>query len=639
MRMVFRLMVILAVLMGPAAGLALGQTGPGDRVSISAQWNKTGARPDDQRVLAIVLEMDEGWHVNPGPADARPVGDFNPIPTEVTVDDEATEAVQVGPVQWPEPHALSVAYAESEIPVYEDQTVLYLPVIVNAEAEPGAVTLPLTVRYQTCDDQRCLMPTEETLEPTLQISESGAAPADQAGGEALFADFDSGVFAEMQEAAAADWVRFNFFGALEEGVRVNAATWIGFGLTLAIAALGGLLLNFTPCVLPVIPLKVMGLAKSAGDRLRTLLLGLVMAAGVAGFWLGLGTMMATVSGFTATNQLFQYPAFTIGVGIIIALMAVGMCGLFSVRLPRWVYMINPRQDSYPGSFGFGVMTAVLSTPCTAPLMGAAAAWATTQTPAVTLATFLAIGTGMALPYVVLSAWPQLAKRMPRTGPGSELLKQVMGLLMLAAAAYFVGVGLSTWLQQPPDPPSLAYWWAVAGFIAAAGIWLAIRMWQLSPRPATRLAFVAVGLLAVLAAGIGANSLDDRGPIEWVHYTPDRFQQAKAEGNVVVMDFTADWCLNCKALEQAVLFDDRVVETVSGPGVVPMKVDITSRDNEMGWRMLEKAGRVTIPLLVVYGPDGEPVMKSDAYRVEQVLAAIEEAEAESPRQKASMRAGG
>jgi thiol:disulfide interchange protein DsbD len=158
------------------------------------------------------------------------------------------------------------------------------------------------------------------------------------------------------------------------------------------------------------------------------MLGLAMFLGVLIFWIALGIMIALVSGFSATNQLFQYPAITIIVGLIIGTMATGMFGFFSMRLPNVIYMINPEQNTLHGSFGLGILAAILSTPCTAPFMGAAAAWAATQAAATTLATFAAIGTGMALPYLVLSASPALVDKMPKTGPASVLIKQVMGLL-------------------------------------------------------------------------------------------------------------------------------------------------------------------------------------------------------------------
>jgi thiol:disulfide interchange protein len=333
--------------------------------------------------------------------------------------------------------------------------------------------------------------------------------------------------------------------------------------------------------------------------------------------------VAGLTEVTAINQLYQYPPATVGVGLVIAVMAVGMCGWFTTRLPRWVHLFEPGYESVGGAMGVGVMAAVLSTPCTAPLMGAAAAWAATQEWGVTLATFGAVGAGMALPYVVLAAWPRLVEKVPRTGPASELVKQVMGVLMLAAAAYFVGVGISGWMVQEGEQAGLWYWWPVMGFVAAAGLWLAWRTARIARSPGRRVAFVGVGLLMAAGAVYGGVRLTDRGPVQWVAYTPERLEAALSAGRVVVLDFTAEWCLNCKWLEKNVLSAPRVAELLNGAGVAAMKVDLTGK-NEAGREKLRRVGRVAIPLLVVYTPGGEEVFKSDFYTVEQVAAAVERA---------------
>jgi thiol:disulfide interchange protein DsbD len=210
----------------------------------------------------------------------------------------------------------------------------------------------------------------------------------------------------------------------------------------------------------VIPLKIMGLSQAAGHPARCFFLGFVMSLGVIAFWMVIGGAIAFVSGFTAINSLFQTPWFSLAVGAFILIMAVGMLGAFAVRLPQFAYMVNPSHETAPGSFAFGIMTAVLSTPCTAPFMGSAAAWAATQNPVVTLATFGAIGAGMALPYLILSAFPSLVSRMPRTGPASELIKQVMGLLMVAVAIFFLGTALTRCCVSRSTPPSASIggWW-------------------------------------------------------------------------------------------------------------------------------------------------------------------------------------
>ncbi|MCW5213892.1 hypothetical protein VU13_00975 [Desulfobulbus sp. US5] len=192
----------------------------------------------------------------------------------------------------------------------------------------------------------------------------------------LFVGYEPGLVPEVSKDIA--------FGMFGWTFSVDSSSRGGVVLLLIIAAFGGMLLNFTPCVLPLIPIKIISLSYAAKNRRQCILLGVFMSLGVLVFWLGLGVMIALVSGFSATNQLFQYPVFTITVGLVIAVMAGGMFDFFSLQLPAFVYMIHPEQDTLKGSFGLGILAAVLSTPCTAPFMGAAAAWASTQPPASTL---------------------------------------------------------------------------------------------------------------------------------------------------------------------------------------------------------------------------------------------------------------
>jgi thiol:disulfide interchange protein DsbD len=418
-------------------------------------------------------------------------------------------------------------------------------------------------------------------------------------------------------------VSFNLFGW---EFSINTSSEFGWIVLLLTAALGGLLLNLTPCVLPLIPIKIISLSHAAQDRKKCLFLGLAMSMGVLAFWTGLGILIAVVSDFTATNQLFQYPLFTILVGAIIGIMALGMFGFFSVRLPQFIYMINPQQDNLLGSFGLGILAAVLSTPCTAPFMGAAAAWAATQTPLTTLSTFIAIGGGMALPYLIFSAFPNLVNRMPKAGPASVLIKQVMGLFMLAAAAYFLGVGISALFSTPPNPPSKIFWWPVMGFVTSGGTWLAYRTMRLSTKKIIKTVFVSLGIILIALPIWGALRLSGEGPIDWVYYTPARFDAAVKQSKIVVMDFTAEWCLNCKALEESVLHDHKITDLLANEDIIPMKVDITGH-NPTGRAKLKEVGSLTVPLIVVFTPDGKAIFKGDFYTVDQIFKAVERARAD------------
>ena len=640
-----------------------------DEVKVSVRAQRKQVTPGQDTAIAVIFDHLEGWHVHTNspvvPPELGSPDDYIATSLHIHVEPAGALTPMMDWIQWPDTHEVEVAFGGTPVMygVWEGRAVAYVPVKVPADAPLGIATLQIRPVFQACNDIQCNRPTPQPpsgdnkpskawLDNVHEVSFDVVSPetiAAVAGAEdepAVFNGFDPSVFGLIAAGGAApgtsaDDVTFNAFG-LEFGLDTDHAG--GLFLLLLVAALGGFLLNLTPCVLPVIPLKIMALSQSAHSRSRTMLLGLSMAVGVTMFWVGIGLAIALLTGFTASNQLFQYPWFTLGVGVIIAAMAVGMCGLFTVKLPDKVYMVSPKHDTLLGSFLFGIMTAVLSTPCTAPFMGAAMAWAATKSPTVTMATFAAIGIGMALPYLVLAMFPKLTDRMPKAGPASELIKQVLGGLMLAAAGYFIGVGISGMAATPPDPPSRVYFWFVAGILLITAAWLAYRTLTLTARRAPakemaehtpvdmrlarhglrwRLAGLGLSLLLSVVAIGGARALSEKGPIDWVYYLPDRFEQSLEDGNVVVLEFTAEWCLNCKALEAAVLAQPEVVNAVSQPGVVPMKVDITG-NNEVGNAMLHHVGRHQIPLLVIFAPDGTEVFKGDFYTVEQVVEAIEAA---------------
>ena len=600
---------VLFPLYTSAAGL---QPTDGEVVEVRTAWSVDRARPGDAIILAIVADIKKGFHINADAQQVNPFEDFKPYPTKVTVADVSND-ITIGSPRYPKAAPIKVEYAAGDLMSFEGQTVIYLQIKLAETIAPGNQTIKLVFEYQACADTYCLFPAKLNFEGSLAVVESGTGVSKI--NKELFAGFDRG-----STAATSGEVNFDLFGWT---FAIDVSSKFGMILLLITAALGGMLLNFTPCVLPLIPIKIISLSHVAQDRKRCFMLGLAMFLGVLVFWLVLGALIALVSDFSATNQLFQYPVFTILVGLLIGIMATGMFGFFNVRLPNFIYMINPEQDTLKGSFGLGILAAILSTPCTAPFMGAAAAWAATQPPARTLATFAAIGAGMALPYLVLSAKPTWVEKMPKSGPASNLIKQTMGLFMLAAAVYFIGVGLAVLFADPPKPTTKLYWWPVTLFCVAAGGWLAYRTFQITSRVKQRIVYAGIGVMIMALSVWGAVQLTDRGLIDWVYYTPQRFSEASSQNKVIVMVFTAEWCLNCKALEQGVFKNPKIVDLFAKDDIVPMKVDITG-NNPAGNAKLKEVGTLTIPLLVIFSPNGKQLFKSDFYTADQVYNAVTKA---------------
>lgn len=606
-----------------------GRTLTQKEVEISATPDRKVVPPGGDLVIAIEFKMAKGWHIwpnKPEVPEALGMPDPDTFATKIKVDQQDNEAVtaHAGYIQWPEMHAVQVNFGTGPISlnVYEGNAIAYLPITIAETAEDGPVELSLLVTYQACDDRKCLLLEQDVPLPAIEFkiglptsrSNSANAPNE------MFSQFDPSVWTPIHAGIEApDSVSFKFFGFNFDIAAGGAA---GITILLLLALIGGFLLNFTPCVLPVIPIKIMSLSQTSKTRMRTLQLGIFMCLGVFCFWLAMGIAIASVASFDAIGQLFTYPIFTILVGAFIVLMAFGMCGLFSVRLPNFIYSVNPKLDGGLGSFLFGVMTAVLATPCTAPFMGAAAAWAVKQPGLTTLATFSAIGVGMSLPYLFLSAFPQLVERMPKTGPASELIKQIMGLLLLAAASYFIGAGISDLAENSGDPPMIWYWWLIAGFGVAAGVWLIWRTIRITRSPVRLIAFFLIGLASIGIFVLLGITETRKGPINWVYYTHARYDAVRAEQKVVLLDFTADTCINCKVLERTVLEQESVVELLNQADIVAIKVD-TAQDE--GGELLNEIGGVSIPLLIILNGDGDVVFRSDFYLVDEVVDALNKAQ--------------
>lgn len=660
-RMLF-IFLTLMLLVGPVAaqpgfGGSLGQqtaSGQGadeesrPPVEFSVQASVSRIAPGGDAVIAVILDHNNHFHTNLNePIVPKEMGDFTPVPTAISFSE--VEGVNFGSIQWPKPVSVPVDFSFTGKPiqyqVFSDRAIIYIPISIDTGAVPGERSLALKIRYQACDDKVCLPPANESLSLSLLIDPAAPAAAALSG---VFEGFDPNqpTKSVKQSPDSGDSGRSGavstgtFFGLSLPGG--GLAGLIGLAL---LGALGGLVLNLTPCVLPVIPIKIMTLSQHAGEqRGKAAMLGLWMALGVIAFWAALSIPLLVLDGFTDPSRIFGIWWLTTGIGLLIAVMSLGLLGLFQISLPQKVYMINPKADTPWGSFVFGIMTAILGLPCFGFVAGALVPAASTQGPVFILVLFTSMGVGMAMPYLVLSIFPQLVSKLPRTGPASELVKHIMGLLLLAAAAYFIGSGLIALVASKPYLAKLLHIWVAAFFGMGAGGWLIYKTFQISKKPVNRTVF---GLIAIFIAGAGflvatrftsdakeefglrQAALDEAAVngglllTTWNDYRPELLQRALDEGKVVIQDFTAEWCINCKVLEKTVLSNAFVKSEFSKSDTIMFKVDMTG-NNPQGDRALKDLGRTGIPTLAIYGPGLTTPWVANAYTADQVVDAIERA---------------
>ena len=387
----------------------------------------------------------------------------------------------------------------------------------------------------------------------------------------------------------------------------------GAGVAFTAAFLIGMIFNLMPCVLPVLPLKIMGFYEvSQHNRKKSVALGATFSFGlVASF----GVLAVLVVGLKVLNWggLFQHAWFTATIALVLVAMAISTFGFFTVNVPTAMYSFTPRHDTYTGNFLFGILTAALSTPCTFGMFVGLLAWSLKQPSWVGVAAIMMVGVGMAFPYFVLSAIPEVARKMPHAGPWAEVVKQMMGFMLLATAVYFARPFFQHILSEH------AFYWTLFAVLAASGIFIVTRGIQLSKNLTPRLVCGIIAVLIVVPSFAAVRRLTIE-PFKWTPYSDPVLVAGQLSGKPVLIDFTASWCGNCHYLEAAVLHDSKVVEAVHDKNVLMLQADVT--DPGPATNLLEKinsSGAGSVPLTAVYFPNRpNPVLLKGIYSVDDLI---------------------
>ncbi|WP_235835303.1 protein-disulfide reductase DsbD family protein [Piscinibacter terrae] len=400
-------------------------------------------------------------------------------------------------------------------------------------------------------------------------------------------------------------------------------------LALLMALAGGLLLNLMPCVFPVLTIKALSLMQQAEASRRTVRLhGLAYAAGVLLSFVVLAAVLIALkaAGDSAGwGFQFQSPAFVLLMALLMLALGLSLSGVatFGGSVTGIGSSLAARGGA-GGSFFTGVLATLVATPCTAPFMGAAMGYALTQPAGITLAVFLSLGLGMALPYLLLCEWPALQRLLPRPGAWMERLKQAMAFPMYASAAWLVWV-----LTRQAGPQALAVA-LVSSLVLAFALWLYGGTRTLASSRRRHGSAIAAAVLVALAAVAGpvvvgpadAPRAASTTHADWEPYTPQRLADLRAQGKPVFINLTADWCLTCMVNERVALRSESVDQAFRQSGVVRLLGDWTRRDEHIT-QLLAAHGRSGVPLYLFYpaGADAQPVLLPQLLSPDLILAAL------------------
>lgn len=498
-----------------------------------------------------------------------------------------------------------------------------ISVRVPARLDDGATALPNNIggifKYQACDSKGTCFP------PDALAFTAAGLPA-QAGGESPSHAIAASVTPSDSDAIAPLADRAEAALAQPEGVE-GFLRGLGMPGLLIMCFFYGMLINATPCVLPLLSIKVLSFVQQAHEsRGRTLMLGLSFGGGVVLFFVLLGLLASQ------GKNILQYPVAVIVLGTVVLAMALSMLGVYTLQVPTSATKLDAaiQREGAFASFGKGALAPVLGFACTAPMMAGGFAWATQQPKEVAILAFFVMGLGMAFPYVILGANPNWLGFLPKPGNWMITFERIMGFLLLGLVVllihplvthigveglewtlvFFVAVGLACWLLGKveitmPD----AQRWRYRGMAGTTVL-------------------VAAGLIYGWIYPLGPNhgsAPSDGGPISWREWSAEAVEQTVEAGNTVFVDFTSAYCTNCKINKKRAINKPETAQKLKSLGVIAYRADFTGGDARI-FEALQRFDRAGPPLNLIYpaGKHHAPIVLDVLFSKQYLLRKLNEA---------------
>ncbi len=468
----------------------------------------------------------------------------------------------------------NAAFAAPDVFVENDKNIMFAK--PEIEKSPDGLTVSFTVKPA------------DKLPDDVKLSKLPLTVTIADGARAMEQRLDPAVPVVMQEVAPAPQIA-------PQSVPDHAPIWV----FVILALLGGFILNLTPCVLPVLSLKILGMIRhGGGEHAHVRRSFLMTACGILFSFLVLaGVTMALKATGNAVGWgvQFQQPVFLVFMVLLLTLFAANLWDLYEIPLPRFLAdRLDPHHHpKLAGDFVTGAFATLLATPCTAPFLGTAVGFALTEGPREIFVIFTALGFGMMLPYLIVAIHPNIATLLPKPGAWMNTLRHILGSMLAVTAIWMLYV-LSSEIDRTG-----------AALVAACMTGIAYVLYrQHHVHKAMRARYFVAALMAVafiVALRTPAPAVAPAGNVAWQSFDEAALDNYVKQGKTVFVDITADWCVNCKANKQFTLARDDIKNCLfSDPNVVAMRADWTSPNPKIA-DFLKKHGRYGIPFNAVFGP--------------------------------------
>lgn len=554
-------------------------------VKVSAYSLKENYNSKDTITIAAVLQIEKNYHINTYRAD-----DPNLIKTTITLNNNDFKLLNF---YYPEEKLYKFEFSTDKIKVFQGETVVGIKLVPSAEPEQGNKKLSFVLNYQACDDRSCLPPEDVPFEVEFSISDSKPAKLSKFNKIFEKIDFNKPSILESEltltENPRTDSVTVN----QDEQIVSNFMKEKGMLLGLIFIFIGGLALNLTPCIYPLIPITISYFgSQGSGTKGQRILLGIFYALGMSVTYSVLG-LIAALTGNVLGSAL-QNPIVIVFVALVFIVLGTSMFGLFEIRIPQKLAIEgNKARTGYVGSFLMGLLVGFIAAPCIGPFVLSLLIYVgTLQNPLLGFLLFFVLSMGLGLPYIFLAASSTMLAKLPRSGEWMEGVKVIFGLVLF-------GMAINT--LEPLFPQNLSKY-IFYGFIIAAGLYLIFinkkgHNSKVFPKIKITLSLlsIAFSIWALIPASGGVE-------IDWKVLTSlDSINTSiKNTNKPVIIDFYADWCAQCKELDKYTYTDAGVVSLSTKFNTI--KVDLTKKNSEI----TEKFNIKGLPVVAFINSKGDEI---------------------------------
>ena len=521
--------------------------------------------------LAVEVSVAEGWHINSD----KPYDDYL-IPTSLTIKDNPQ--FRLKKVVYPKPHDYKFSFSESPLSVWEGTVFKGALIEVDSNTVSGIYPLIVNLQYQACNEMSCQAPT--SIVDTIMIEVADKTIPVNSINEDKFVNIDLNITAPTQQEK------------VESDPISNALENQGLIIGLLLVFLGGLALNLTPCVYPLIPITVGYFGgQSEGSTTKLFFMGILFILGLAVTYSAIGVVTSLTG--AVFGALLQNPiVILIIVGIMLAL-SLSMFGVYEFKLPdSLVNKAGGAKAGLYGAFFMGLTMGIVAAPCIGPfVLGLVTYVATKQDPYFGFLLFFVLAVGLGTPYLFLAIFSGKIKKLPRAGEWMDAVKHIFGFILIGMALYFL---------LPLLPKSFSGYVLPVFMIGTAFYLLFFE--KLANSIKGFKIFKIVFSILILAVGVYALVPSEKNSIEWKPFSEDALTEISGSG--VIIDFYADWCIPCKELDAMTFSDPKVIEL--SKNFETYKADMTKSLSTEVENLREQFKILGVPTVLILNSNGEEV---------------------------------